>query len=36
MLRQEERDVFFDALVALMIVPEGMDHHARRPISRLV
>jgi hypothetical protein len=31
MLRHEERDVFFDALAALMIVPEGMGHHARPP-----
>jgi len=37
MLRHEERDVFFDALAALLIVPEGMGHHANhRPISRLV
>jgi hypothetical protein len=31
MLRHEERDVFFDALAALMIVPEEMGLHARPP-----
>jgi len=37
MLRHEERGVFSDALAALLIVPEGMGHHAnRRPMSRLV
>jgi hypothetical protein len=31
MLRHEERGVFFDALAALMIVPEGMGLHGRPP-----
>jgi hypothetical protein len=31
MLRHEERGVCSDALAAVLIVPEGMGHHARPP-----